>query len=46
MRLHQMFGGQILANHVSRVTGLAMLGATVLLLLLQILFTHQGSNRQ
>lgn len=37
-----MFGGQILANHVSRVTGLAMLGATLLLLLLQILFTYLG----
>jgi len=37
-----MFSGQILANHVSRVTGLAMLGATLLLLLLQILFTYLG----
>lgn len=42
MRLPQMFAGRILANHVSRVTGLAMLGATVLLLLLQILFTYLG----
>ena len=42
MRLHQMFANRILANHVSRVTGLAMLGATLLLLLLQILFTYLG----
>lgn len=40
--LARVFSGHILANHVSRVTGLAMLGATILLLLLQILFTYLG----
>ncbi|MEC7118575.1 MAG: LPS export ABC transporter permease LptG [Pseudomonadota bacterium] len=37
-----MLANRILANHVARVTGLAMLGASGLLLLLQILFTYLG----
>ena len=36
------FPNQILARHVSQVTGLAMLGATALLLLLQVLFAYLG----
>ncbi len=36
------FSHQILANHVSRVTGMAMLGAALLLVLLQVLFSYLG----
>ncbi len=38
----QIFSRQILASHVSRVTGMAMLGAVFLLLLLQVLFSYLG----